>query len=161
MREWAQALDWIVQEIFHLPSLLEGHAETQDRISNPGLIWLRDVCLAVEKDKRLREELSATDFVNTSHEHSIFIPGLAKEANDDTAKLHLGRLLARIFGEDNSCECDGFLVTKVETEQYDQKSRHTITVKNYQIQRLPMQEQFDFADNADNADKEPTFSRKC
>ena len=77
------------------------------------LIWLRQVCLAVEKDNRLRDELSATDFVNTSHEHSIFIPGLANEATDEKAKLHLGRLLGRIFGEHYSCECDGFLVTKV------------------------------------------------
>jgi hypothetical protein len=160
MREWAQALDWIVQRVFNLPPLMDDHAETQNRISSPGLVWLRDVCLVAEKEKRLREELSATDFVGISREHAIFVPGLANDADDDTAKLHLGRLLGRIFGENHSCECDGFLVTRSENDQYDKKYRRNITVKNYQIQRLPRQEEFNFADNAHNAHKGSDFPRK-
>jgi hypothetical protein len=160
MSDWAQSLDWIVQRIFNLPPLMDDHAETQHRISNPGLIWLREVCLVVEKENRMRDELSATDLVAISRERSIYIPGLPNDADDDSAKLLLGRLLGRIFGENNSCECDGFLVMRIEKDQYDKKSRHTIKVRNYQIQRLPVQEQFNFADNADNADKGSTFSRK-
>ena len=55
-REWAQVLDWIVQRIFRLPPLMDGHAAAQNRVSNPGLNWLREICLAVEQDPVVAQE---------------------------------------------------------------------------------------------------------
>lgn len=54
-RQWAQALDWICQEIFGLPPLMDGHEVAQERAANPALNWLRQVCLAAETDARLEE----------------------------------------------------------------------------------------------------------
>jgi hypothetical protein len=43
--EWSQTLDWIIQEIFKLPSLIEGHTEEVLRISDPAMTWLRLVAI--------------------------------------------------------------------------------------------------------------------
>ena len=69
-REWAQSLDWIVQKIFHLPPLMDGHVAAQNRVSNPGLNWLREICLAIEKHPPLLKKLSASELVDISREHS-------------------------------------------------------------------------------------------
>jgi hypothetical protein len=57
-RDWAQVLDWIVQRIFNLPPLMDGHVAAQNRVSNPGLNWLREICLAVEKNPPIFKKLS-------------------------------------------------------------------------------------------------------
>ena len=46
-REWAQIVDWIVQNIFQTVPLMDGHQQAQERVSNPALVWLRSVVLAV------------------------------------------------------------------------------------------------------------------
>jgi hypothetical protein len=51
--EWAQTLDWFVQNIFDLAPLLDGHTEEILRVSDPALSWLRQVGIAVESDNRL------------------------------------------------------------------------------------------------------------
>ena len=48
--EACQALDWIIQNIFKLPPLLDDHQAEQARVANPLLNWLRDVALLVEKN---------------------------------------------------------------------------------------------------------------
>jgi hypothetical protein len=57
-REWSQSLDWIVQNVFKLPALLDGHRDEQLRISSPGLGFLRDVALVVETMGDCGENLS-------------------------------------------------------------------------------------------------------
>ncbi len=143
-RSWAQVLDWIVQRIFNLPPLMDGHSAAQNRVSNPGLNWLREICLAVEKDPPPIKKLSASDLVDISHEHSIVIPGLAADASEMKAKLHVGGILGKIFNQEETCECDGFLVRKIETSKYNEASRRTIILKNYTIERMMMQETFTF-----------------
>src|SRR5207253_3896807 len=56
-REWSQTLDWIVQKLFGLPPLLDGHREEQERISSPHRNCLRDVAIALEHLTRLDEGL--------------------------------------------------------------------------------------------------------
>ena len=55
-------MDWIILQLFELPSLLDGHEAAQERASNPDLNWLRQVCLAAEEDARLDESLTRPTF---------------------------------------------------------------------------------------------------
>ena len=65
-REWSQSLDWIVQNLFALPPLLDGHREEQLRISDPHLTWLRDVAIAVNQAGKLDEGLRPGELVRPS-----------------------------------------------------------------------------------------------
>jgi hypothetical protein len=42
-------LDWIIQNFFEVPPLLNDHQTEQTRVANPLLNWLRNVALLVEK----------------------------------------------------------------------------------------------------------------
>ncbi|MFU8780606.1 MAG: hypothetical protein ACNA71_06225, partial [Kiritimatiellia bacterium] len=46
-RKWAKSLDWITTNIFNAGSLLDGHDEVKERMTNPALNWLRDIGIAV------------------------------------------------------------------------------------------------------------------
>jgi hypothetical protein len=135
IRQWSQHLDWIIQHIFSLPPLMDGHTAAQERVSNPALDWLRAICLAVEDDRRLGQQLSATDLLYISQDHSISIPGLAEDAHEVKSKIHIGHMLSKIFGEYNIYEGDGFVIRKTEKPRYETSSGKDITIKNYEIKR--------------------------
>ena len=85
--------------------------------------------------------------MDISHEHVIEIPGLVHNAEEVKAKLHVGSLLGKLFGSEDTCECDGFLVRKIETAKYNEARRKMVTLKHYTIERIMVQETFDFATN--------------
>jgi hypothetical protein len=95
--EWAQTLDWIVQEIFQLAPLLEGHAEEVLRVSDPALSWLRHIAIAVENDNRLDEALLATEIVDIGQAHSIDFPNKVFTTDLKQLAMLAGRLLGRVF----------------------------------------------------------------
>jgi hypothetical protein len=117
--EWAQTLDWIVQ-LFGLPSLLDGHIEEVLRVSDPALSWLRQIGIAVEKDKRLDEGLSASEIVDICQAHSIEFPN--KTSTNDLNQLAMlaGRLLGRVFSnlaDNGALNIDRYEVTHDERIQ--------------------------------------------
>jgi hypothetical protein len=112
-REWAAALDWIVQKLFGEAPLLDGHEVAQQRVSNPARNFARALCLATEKQGRLDEPLQAADFVDLLSSEGVKIPGL-KEGNEEDAKRQIGIQLGRAFGPQEQCEIeiDGFLMRR-------------------------------------------------
>jgi hypothetical protein len=114
-REWAQVLDWIVQNLFHATALMDGHEAAQERVSNPALTWLRAVALALEREGRTGTALIASELVETCDLHSIEIAGL-KDANEDTARRQVGCLMRRIFGDRDSAAVEGFTVLRTRRE---------------------------------------------
>ena len=79
-RQWAQILDWIVQQVFGLRPLMDGHEVAQERAANPALNWLRQFCLAAETDTRLDEPLTASGIAEMCFAHSLEIPGVSNDA---------------------------------------------------------------------------------
>ena len=75
-REWAQCLDWIVQNICGQAPLMEGHNEEKQRMSNPNLQWMRSLGLAVIKSGRT-EKLYVRELADIAYQHGMAIPGLA------------------------------------------------------------------------------------
>jgi hypothetical protein len=116
--EWAQALDWIVQEIFQLAPLLEGHTEEVLRVSDPALSWLRQVAIAAEKENRLDEKLLATEIVDICQSRGIDFPNNVSMANLDQLARYAGRLLGRLFRETNEITIDRYKVTREFVKQF-------------------------------------------
>src|SRR6266481_2891046 len=48
-REWVQIADWIVRNVFGLVPVMDGHQQAQERVSNPALVWLRSLILAIDQ----------------------------------------------------------------------------------------------------------------
>jgi hypothetical protein len=135
-RQWAQDLDWIVQEIFGLPPLMEGHEVAQERAANPALNWLREVCLAAEADTRLGESLTASEIVEICQDHSLDIPGLASDALEEKAKMRVGAIMGKVFKQRDSIDCDGFQIRRTEATQHSEERRREITMRTYAISQV-------------------------
>jgi hypothetical protein len=117
-REWAQSLDWIIQNIFRLSPLLDGHQSEQNRISNPDLGWLRSVALGVEKDKRLEEGLKPAEIADLCENHGIDIPGIRGDCDSQKIILQTGRVLKRLFANSGDLQVGGFQVVRTTETEY-------------------------------------------
>lgn len=126
-RDWAQTLDWIVQNLLGEAPLMDGHRETQQRMTNQAMNWLRDVALATVRQGRVGEWLIANDLLEViDTEGSIKIPGV-KEGEDiqdgavrESALKQIGRRMTRAFKETKLLMLDNL---QVEREDYHDSSR--------------------------------------
>ena len=116
-REWCQVCDWIVQNIFNLPPLMDGHEEAQKRTSNPDFTFLRNVVMTINTENRLGAELKASDVFELCEENSIFVPGLShdKRSDEEAAAKTIGRVLGRVFENSDTALVDAFTVTRKKT----------------------------------------------
>ena len=113
-REWVQVVDWIVQNMFNLAPLMDGHQQAQERVSNPALVWLRSLALAIDQTGELNRELTATEIHSLCENSGIAIPGLRDGADEDKAKRVVGTVMAKLFRESNTLDVDGYQVLREE-----------------------------------------------
>ena len=111
-REWAQVLDWIVQNIFNLPPMLDGHDQARKRTQEPSLAMLRQICLAVDQVKRLGEVMQAQAIADIAEECSIDL-GIGRRTDDRAGAKQVGIMMARAFrsltnSNDEEAQIEGF-----------------------------------------------------
>jgi len=135
---WARTLDWIVQNIFGCAPLLDGHTETQARMANPALGWLRSVAIRAKKARRLSVALRTHHILDLLEDSDIEIPGFREGADinsDDTRSAVLqaiGRKLTKCFGPSDEITLDNISV--VRGEDIDREKGRT--VKTYAFKEL-------------------------
>lgn len=122
-REWVQVVDWIAQHLFQTAPVMEGHRQAQERVSNPALVWLRNVVMAVQETGELGHSLTATELFNLCESADIAIPGLRPGADEDKGKKVIGTIMAKLFRDQDTLEVDGFNV--VREERYLPRDHHT------------------------------------
>ena len=105
-------MDWIVQNIFKLPPLLDGHAETQKLLTNKNYGWFREVVLALVKENKGRFPVvaRASDIEIVCDAASINIPGVKEDATDAVKLQIIGRVLGRMFKGTESVSVEGLQV---------------------------------------------------
>ena len=135
-REWTRAMDWIVQHIFQLPPLLDGHKEEQQRTGNPSLQWLRDLAIGVVAQGLAGRPLSATELVEVSDAAGLALPG--RKDSDGKGWLKVGQLMGTLFNaglevDSRTMELivDGIVVRRVTRTERDAKRGEDVTLKEY------------------------------
>ncbi len=110
--EWAGAMNWVVQHLFQLPDLMEGHDELKRRVADPTQVFLREIALTIKEDEA---EFSTTDLVDRAKGSGIGLPDWdgARQDNDAAIK-HMGILLGKSFSKNEVIEMDGFTITRSE-----------------------------------------------
>lgn len=93
---WCRTMDWIVQNIFSFPPLLDGHREEQLRTANPKLQWLRDVMNAALSNNYAGEELTALDLAEIAEENDIPMPN---RSSTEARHMQVGKMLGKMFRE--------------------------------------------------------------
>ena len=121
-REWAQTLDWIVQNLLDEAPLIEGHRETQDRMSTPALTWLSSVAREVARAERFDEWLRAHQILDIIlPAPNVDVPGLRHGADpeDETVREKLlpamGRRLKQFFVRSHFVLIDRFRIERRES----------------------------------------------
>jgi hypothetical protein len=130
-REWSQTLDWIVQAVFSLPPLLDGHQGEQERIAHSDLGWLRQIALFVDKADRLETGLQAHELVEFCEEAGLRIPGCHDSTTPERCLLAIGKTLKSIFANSDSVELSGYKIRRESTEEYNPINRTTRVVHTY------------------------------
>jgi hypothetical protein len=133
-REWSQTLDWIIQNIFALPPLLEGHRSEQLRVSSVGLSFLRDVALLVQKVDMCNEDLNASALASLCEAGGISVPGCSPAADCGVTTRRIGSLLAPLFSEAESIVVEGFVVKRTVTLVYDEERKENRQIKCYRFE---------------------------
>lgn len=115
-REWVQTLDWICQKLFNTHPIMDGHRETQERITNPGLNWLRDVALIIFR-KDPDTLLKVSDILNHIEFEDIEIPGLTNdqevdESNRSAIWMAIGRKISQCLNGKDKIELDGMVIIR-------------------------------------------------
>jgi len=125
-RAWSQTLDWIIQKIFGLRPLVEGHRAEQLRISSAGLSFLRELALVVQKAGECNEHLSTTDLAIFCDAAGIEVPGCAPGADTSVITRRIGSILGPLFGEQGSIEVEGFLITRTKMPVYNEERKENV-----------------------------------
>lgn len=111
-RDWVQVVDWIIQNVFRLAPVMDGHQEAQESVSNPSLVWLRRIVLRVHEIGGLGSFMTATDIHSLCDNAGITIPGLPLVTDEARAKKVIGMIMSKLFGNTNRLQVDGFTVTR-------------------------------------------------
>lgn len=139
-REWAQALDWIVQNLFGTTALMDGHEQAQERVSNPALSWLRQVCLVTDRAGKCGQEISATEIFELCVEEGVEFPRRSgSEMRTEEGRKLVGQLLARAFRQVDGAVLvlDYYRVKRCDGTEYDEKNHTYRKVKRYVMERTP------------------------
>jgi len=143
-REWAQILDWIVQNLLNAAPLMDGHRETQQRMANPALNWLRDVALAVVRRQQSGRWLIASDLLEAMDaDGNIEIPGLKEgdDVADDAVRKkclqQIGRRLRRCFGETERIELDGLVIERNSSVDSESRQRYSYQITQHEPADVP------------------------
>lgn len=134
-QDWAQILDWILQHILGAAPLLAGLEEAKNRVANPHLSFLRQVCLRLEANNRLNTPVSATNLVELCEQESIGIPGLRHDATEETARQHIGRIMAPLFKSAHEVVVEEFRVVRAQGYA-ETENGHWAHHNSYQVSRL-------------------------
>jgi hypothetical protein len=135
LREYCQTMDWIIQEVFKLLPLLEGHQQEQDRLCSPGFSFLRDVSITVQQIDMIDQELTATDIANVCVVGGISIPGCSDKVPEEGVPKIIGGLLKPLFRASQNIEVEGFKVARTEKRIYNEKRQENISQPVYQFHR--------------------------
>jgi len=108
-RDWAGGMNWIVQRIFGLPPLTEGHEALLQRVRNPVLGFLIELAIRLHVDER---SLTVAEIISEARAYGIELPGLKSSGSSKAEQLHLGAPIARLFGDQNILKVEGYTIER-------------------------------------------------
>lgn len=128
-RRWAKVLGYVSEHILDAGGLLVGHREAQQRIASPGLTWLRDVAIAVQRAGQVEMWLRPHHLLTIVEHAGIETSGIDLGALEDEAAWlkatqAIGRKLGKLFRTSESIALDNFTIERREAsdDQFRKKT---------------------------------------
>ena len=120
-----------------------GHKGVRARVSTPGLIFLRQLCLAIQNADRLDVSLKATDLYELCLQYDVEIPGVSPDRRDEEeyGRKIVGGVLSRIFQRNGSpvttVEIDGFRIDLKDQDIYRDDGKGSFVSRSYKVTLVP------------------------
>jgi Primase C terminal 1 (PriCT-1)/Bifunctional DNA primase/polymerase, N-terminal len=130
-REWVGTLDWIVQTVFALPPLLDGHATAVARAADPALSWLRAIALAAIERGYEGRYLSASELRELSELVGLAVPNARTETTEEQVARIIGKHLGFCFKERDRLQLDSIKARRHIQRDYNRYRHKTYDVKTY------------------------------
>ena len=134
-RELWQVADWIVQKVFSLPPVLDGHEKIQRRVASAGQSWARAIGNLLQTEGMLGTELSASQLAelasNAEDAAGAKIPGVPAQATDAEKAIRVGIIMAPLFKTAPQAEIDVFRITRIERDEERPEHRDILFRKFY------------------------------
>jgi hypothetical protein len=114
-RAWVQSLDYILSEILGLPKLMDDHNHAHRALSSPNHAWLRQIIIAVVKERGKPCTIRAGEMGDIADYQGIPIPNLRNSvsADDDLRNKAIGKLLMPIFKEAETAKIEDFYIQRI------------------------------------------------
>lgn len=116
--EWARSLDWIVQNLFKLAPLMDGHQAASERTANPNLSFLRLIAVKLSLENQLGGELSASELAGFCSSHSIPITGLSEDTDvGEHGAKQIGKIMGTLFKGQEQIVVEDFIVARIKSSE--------------------------------------------
>jgi hypothetical protein len=102
-------MNWIVQRIFGLPPLTEGHNALLERVRDPVHGFLRELAISLHGDE---QTFTLAEMISEAHAKGIDVPGLKSRGSPKAEQLHLGTPISRLFADQNLLELEGYTIER-------------------------------------------------
>lgn len=111
---WARSMDWIVQNYFGLPPLLDGHEDAQERTANPHLTFLRQLVIKLAQQEDFETRRYRASELAEACEEELSIPGLARnqETDHDARNMAVGKIMKTVLKEQDEIELDEVVIRR-------------------------------------------------
>jgi len=136
-REFWSAMEYILTEIFGMPSPTEDYGAIVDRVSNPTLQVMRELAIRLDEEGRLGVAQRAAQLLELAGAWGITLPFMPEgwSLDDDESRTvayqAFGRAMSRVFGAEGfRVTVDGYVITRVEVREAGYK-----TTKTYVFER--------------------------
>jgi hypothetical protein len=95
---------------------MDDHQEAQCRVANPELAFLRNLAVQVEAQNQLGQQLSASELTEVCQGANLNIPHMTREdqLDENKARMVLGRIFARQFGNADELRAESYVIRKAE-----------------------------------------------
>lgn len=130
-REWVGTLDWIVQEVFRLPPLLDGHDAAVARTADRALSWLRALAFAAIERGYAGRYWSASGLHELSEMIGLEVPNTRPETPEVQVARIIGKHLGSCFKDRDLLLLDSVKVRRHIRQDFSVSQRKSYDVKTY------------------------------
>lgn len=110
-RDWAKALDWIVQNLLGCAPLMDGHQEAQHCTVSPEFQWLKEVCSAIKRIGYFGKEMPTHMIASACSDEGVELPASdgckydeLEEPEQKQVCRQIGKRFSNIFRQSGTAE---------------------------------------------------------
>lgn len=135
-RKWWEVMNWILINVFEMPSPLDDHSVLQSRLSEADRGWLEQVSRAVDDAGQCGVKHVASAIAKICTDRSIAFPTASGTSKADS--MIVGQILARVFTGSETRLVGGYRITRQTETMVRAAKGDQVAIKYYTFEPLDL-----------------------